>query len=68
VLESDYLSAYKVACIGQEMDVDGHDQAKKKKYAKRKNLNLRADRQGCWLTRFDANLRLTLWTALSLCY
>jgi hypothetical protein len=31
-------------------------------------LNLRADRQGYWLTRFDANLRLTLLRALSLCY
>jgi hypothetical protein len=37
-VESDHLSAYKVACIGQEMDVDEHDQArntiKKKKCAK----------------------------------
>jgi hypothetical protein len=37
--------------------------------AKRKERsNLRADRQGCWLTRFDANLRLALLRALSLCY
>jgi hypothetical protein len=41
----------------------------KKKIQKRSRcLNLRADRQGCWLTRFDAKLRLTLLRALSFCY
>jgi hypothetical protein len=27
-VESDHLSAYKVACIGQEKDLEGHDQAR----------------------------------------
>jgi hypothetical protein len=25
---TDHLSAYKVACVGQEMDLDKHDQAR----------------------------------------
>ena len=47
----------------------GATNLRKKDKKKEKNaLDLRADRQGCWLTSFDATLRLTLLRALSLCY
>jgi hypothetical protein len=46
----------------------GKKKKKKKKDRKKLLLNLRADRQGCWLTRFDAELRLTMLMALYLCY
>ena len=41
---------------------------KKSSSQKYELLNLRADRQGCWITRSDANLRPALTRAVSICY